>query len=151
MELQHLVFTRMPGESYCRQLRSLLLCLCDVFWVLINSLAHWFYSTGTTKNAGNKLQILQMWKMNQPSGFIFSLLVQWSDSFLVNGNAFGVHESFIHLHTKMHLIYRHIHPTWRHATHSWTTTKHSVHSTVNRTIKILDNTMVFWFTVHFLI
>ena len=33
-----LVFTRMPGESYCRPLRSLLLCLCDVFRALIISL-----------------------------------------------------------------------------------------------------------------
>ena len=31
-----LVFTRMPGESCHRQLSSLLLCLYDVFWVLIN-------------------------------------------------------------------------------------------------------------------
>ena len=38
------VFTCMPGEaeSYCRWLRSLLLCLCDVFWALINSLVCWF-------------------------------------------------------------------------------------------------------------
>ena len=28
----------MPGESYCRQLRSLLLCLCDVFRAMIKSL-----------------------------------------------------------------------------------------------------------------
>ena len=32
----HLVFTRMPVESYRGQLRSLLLCLCDVFRALIN-------------------------------------------------------------------------------------------------------------------
>ena len=36
------VFTRIPGESYHRWLRSLLLCLCDVFQVLINSLVCWF-------------------------------------------------------------------------------------------------------------
>ena len=30
--------TRMPGESYRRRLTSLLLCLCDVFRELINSL-----------------------------------------------------------------------------------------------------------------
>ena len=36
----------MPGESYCRRLRSLLLCLCDIFWVLINSLACWFCMSG---------------------------------------------------------------------------------------------------------
>ena len=42
MEFMYLVFTRMPGESYCRRLRSLLLCLCDVFRTLINSLICWF-------------------------------------------------------------------------------------------------------------
>ena len=31
VEFMYLVFTRMPGKSYCRRLRSLLLCLCDVF------------------------------------------------------------------------------------------------------------------------
>ena len=34
----YLVFTRMPGESYRRRLRSLLLHLCYVFRALINSL-----------------------------------------------------------------------------------------------------------------
>ena len=33
-----LVFTRMPGESYRRRLRSLYLFWCYVFGVLINSL-----------------------------------------------------------------------------------------------------------------
>ena len=37
-EFMYLVFTRMPGESYRRRLRSLLLCLCDVFRALIHSL-----------------------------------------------------------------------------------------------------------------
>ena len=32
----------MPGESYRTRLRSLLLCLCDVFRALINSLVCWF-------------------------------------------------------------------------------------------------------------
>ena len=32
------VFARMPGESYRRQIRFLLLCLFDVFRALINSL-----------------------------------------------------------------------------------------------------------------
>ena len=36
------VFTRIPDESYHWRLRSLLLCLCDVFQVLINSLVCWF-------------------------------------------------------------------------------------------------------------
>ena len=38
VEFMCLIFTRMPGESYRRRLRSLLLCLCDVFRALINSL-----------------------------------------------------------------------------------------------------------------
>ena len=37
IEFMYLVFTRMPGESYGRILRSLLLCLCDVFRAQINS------------------------------------------------------------------------------------------------------------------
>ena len=39
VEFMYLVFTRMPGESYRRRLRSLLLCLRDVFRALVNSLA----------------------------------------------------------------------------------------------------------------
>ena len=39
--LIYLVFTRMPGESYCRRLRSLLLCLCNVIGALINSPLCW--------------------------------------------------------------------------------------------------------------
>ena len=42
VEFMYLIFTRMPSESYRRQLKSLLLCLCDVFRVLINSLVCWF-------------------------------------------------------------------------------------------------------------
>ena len=38
VEFMYLVFTRMPGKSYCRRLRFLLSCLCDVFRALINSL-----------------------------------------------------------------------------------------------------------------
>ena len=36
------VFTRMPGQSYHRRYRSLLLYLCYVFLTLINSLVCWF-------------------------------------------------------------------------------------------------------------
>ena len=34
----YLAIDGMPGESYSRRLRSLLLCLCDVFRAIINSL-----------------------------------------------------------------------------------------------------------------
>ena len=37
VRFMYLVFTRMPGESNYKQLRSLL-CLCDVFRALVNSL-----------------------------------------------------------------------------------------------------------------
>ena len=40
VEFIYLVFTRMSGESYRRRFRSLL-CLCDVFRALINSLVCW--------------------------------------------------------------------------------------------------------------
>ena len=39
VEFMCLVFTRIPGESYRRRLRSLL-CVCDVFRALINSLVY---------------------------------------------------------------------------------------------------------------
>ena len=38
----YLVLTRVPGVSYRRRLRSLMLCLCDVFRALINSLVCWY-------------------------------------------------------------------------------------------------------------
>ena len=38
VEFMYFVFIRMPGESYRRRLRSLLLYLCYVFGALINSL-----------------------------------------------------------------------------------------------------------------
>ena len=36
VEFKYLVFTCIPGESYCRQFRFLFLCAYDVFSVLIN-------------------------------------------------------------------------------------------------------------------
>ena len=38
VEFMYIVFTHMLDESYRRQLGSLLLCLCNVFRALINSL-----------------------------------------------------------------------------------------------------------------
>ena len=59
----YLVFTRTPGKSYGRQLRSLLLCLCDVFQVLFLSIYNLeflpnFYS-GISSNDGVWLPIWQ--------------------------------------------------------------------------------------------
>ena len=39
MEVIYLVLTRMPGESYCRRFRSVLLSSCDVFRAQIASLS----------------------------------------------------------------------------------------------------------------
>ena len=38
VKFMYFEFTHMPGESYSRELRSLLSCLCDVCQELINSL-----------------------------------------------------------------------------------------------------------------
>ena len=38
LEFMYVVFTCMPGESYCRWFGSFLLCLCDVFWVRLTPL-----------------------------------------------------------------------------------------------------------------
>ena len=51
----------MPGESYCRGLRSLLLYLCYVFWVLINSLVRWF-CTSTVGLVLFRINELEDWK-----------------------------------------------------------------------------------------
>ena len=41
VEFMSFVFTGMPGKSYRRRLRPLLLCLCDVFLAQINSIVCW--------------------------------------------------------------------------------------------------------------
>ena len=46
--LTRVIFIRMPGKSYRRRLESLLLCLCDVFPAVTNSLECWF-CTGTLR------------------------------------------------------------------------------------------------------
>ena len=58
VEFMYLVFTRMQGESYRRQLRSLLLCLCDVFRALINSLVSWC-SNNILKQEGEDWRCLE--------------------------------------------------------------------------------------------
>ena len=43
VEFMYLVFTSLTGESYHRWLRSLLLCLCGDFRMLINSVMCWWW------------------------------------------------------------------------------------------------------------
>ena len=59
------IITHMPGECYRRQIRSLLLYLCYMFWALINSLMRWFwhnYNTNDNKNNKTKLLITSIHK-----------------------------------------------------------------------------------------
>ena len=51
------IITHMPGECYCRQLGSLLLYSCYMFWALINSLERWFWHNYNT-NKNNKTIII---------------------------------------------------------------------------------------------
>ena len=48
VEFTYRIFTCMPGESYSRWLRSLLLCLCDAFQLLINSFVCCFHKVVAT-------------------------------------------------------------------------------------------------------
>ena len=45
VEFMSLAFTRMPGESYCRRLRSVLLRLCDVVQALTTPLCVWSFQS----------------------------------------------------------------------------------------------------------
>ena len=58
----YLVFTRMPGESSCWWLRSLLLCLCEAFQVLINSLVCWLH------NNSRIIKKLSLWPLLTEKG-----------------------------------------------------------------------------------
>ena len=60
LEFMYLVFTRKPGESYRRRLRSLLLYLCYVFRALINSLVCW--TLGTPGYQMCRLNDVKFWK-----------------------------------------------------------------------------------------
>ena len=76
------IFTGMPKESYCRQLRSLLLYLCHIGWVLINSLVHFYY-----------YYYYAQW-MLQPDwfqyGWIVGLLMQWAWNYHKHDTTWGM-------------------------------------------------------------
>ena len=69
----YLVFTRMPGESYHKRLRSLLLCLCDVFRVVITSLVCWFELKGP--NLSEAASCVRSWSMPVRSWYMPDRLV----------------------------------------------------------------------------
>ena len=60
----YLVFTCMPGESYYRWLRSLL-CLCDSFWALINSLICWLHKQSNSAISITTAPFLIFWFLFQ--------------------------------------------------------------------------------------
>ena len=83
VEFMYLVFTHTPGESYRRRHRSLLLCLCDVFRALINSLVCWFWRKRRAE-AGYRTSVVTLtslthyrWTETMPLSFsVFSLFPQ---------------------------------------------------------------------------
>ena len=60
VEFMYLVFTQ--GESHSRRLRSLL-CLCDVFWTLLNSLVWWFCVSVRKEQCGSCGKLLSAYRM----------------------------------------------------------------------------------------
>ena len=65
VEFMYLGFTRMPGESCCRWLRSSL-CLCDALQALINSIVCWFFywKVGGHWRGGMFPRLSQLWDTN---------------------------------------------------------------------------------------
>ena len=61
----NLIFIRMPGESYRRRLRSLLLCLCGVFGAPVNSLVCLYIYINTHKGYIYNLDQLTITSLDQ--------------------------------------------------------------------------------------
>ena len=81
VEFMYLVSTRMPGASYHRRPRSLLLCLCDIFRELINSLVRGlFYKSGSTnhdpQNSRCTFKVKSIWHFKTKS-LILSFKCLW--------------------------------------------------------------------------
>ena len=91
VEFMYLVFTRMPGESYRRLLRSLLLYLCYVLRALTNSLVFWLESLAFETNFSRVFLNLQQITLrftpthhwNQPTFFSLSAFFFFSLSSIV--------------------------------------------------------------------
>ena len=66
VEFMYLAFACMPGESYSRQLRSLLLYLCYVFWALMNSLGCWLFNTKVSKKSSFYMSFLLFLLIYEP-------------------------------------------------------------------------------------
>ena len=76
----HFVFTRTPGESYRRRLRSLLLYLCYVFPALINSTVRWlscihFSYTDPNYNTNDFCRALTLSRDNNFHSLWYSLAI----------------------------------------------------------------------------
>ena len=84
----YLGFTRMPGESYRRPLRSVLLYLCYVFRALINSLVCWLWH-------GRNTDI----KIPPPSFLCLHFFFFWGEGTVKSKAKF--HKNEIHIHTAL--------------------------------------------------
>ena len=76
MDFIYLVFTHMPGQSYCGQLRSSLLHLRYVFWVLINSPGCYFWRVEHTVShlaPGRRYGKSTLQQSRQPQKLTFSV------------------------------------------------------------------------------
>ena len=83
VEFMYLVFTRMPGVSYRRRLRSLL-CFCDVFRALINSLVCWSMTCSSRARAlaNDWSSAVSTWMgaHSEPASLSGTFLVSWEFS-----------------------------------------------------------------------
>ena len=96
------LLTRMPGESYSRRLRSLLLYLCYVFRVLINSLVCWFLLlyNAVFRSGADSLRshvILHEW-----IAFYSVFLNIYPSSVLTARSVYTIQPCTMSLHTKPH-------------------------------------------------
>ena len=107
VEFMYLVLTCMSSESYCRWLRSLLLCWCDIFRALINSLVEIFSMTAETESG---------WKSNGNTEnlfkthyriIIFLCAVQWKLKY--SGKYEKTHIT-VHTQRQSHTMFTYIQP-----------------------------------------
>ena len=99
MQCMYRAFTRMPGESYRRRLRSLLLYLCYVFRALINSLVRrlihgysdWFpsvilWSTHTFRSHEVYVKYLEYEVFVSPETATVMTFLVWHREGIIPGN-----------------------------------------------------------------
>ena len=120
VEFMYLVFTRMQGESYRRQLRSLLLCFCDVFRALINSLVSWC-SNNFLETGGGGLALFGTGNLHTWAPSLETLHAHLTDRRKINRRVF-MDDSAYRWVTSAVLL------SIRTQTHNWTRTRTHAHT-----------------------